>query len=169
MSDFKISTYELNEILFDAKKYIEKISFGEDVSKSWFNMKQLCETLDYITSKKNDLISSSDIEFYNKLVEINLKLKTAMENILLNSDKTSKIKELDTDYNKKKLEEKQNQDPKQKRLIEKYWIPYYNIQTKSIDFRDHYYDGEGYLIQINKDGIRERKDIRLADINFKSR
>ena len=169
MSDFKMSNYELNEILFDAKKYIEKITYGEDISKLWFNMKQLCETLDYIIQRKNDLLFPSDKEFYDKFVEANIKLKTAMSNALLNSGIKDKIKELDTAYNNEKIEEKKNQDIKQKRIIEKFWRPHYNNQTKAIVFFDFYYDTDGYLVQIGNDGIREKKDIRLADMDIKSR
>ena len=38
-----------------------------------------------------------------------------------------------------------------------------------IQYLNYYYDAEGYLVEIHNDGVLERKDIRLADFNIKTK
>ena len=70
---------------------------------------------------------------------------------------------------KNKAIEKKEQNPKEKRAIEQHWVPHYDNRMCIIEYRNYYYDNDGYLIEITKDGTRIKRDIQLVELNSKSR
>ena len=54
MTNFKIESYDLKEILFDAQKYIDKLTNDDNIEKSWYGIKRLVETLDFVISQKDN-------------------------------------------------------------------------------------------------------------------
>ena len=168
MTNFKIQNNDLKEILADTKNYIKKLSADDNVEKSWYGIKRLYETINFVVMEKNRW------EFYNEylfnsLVDAGIKLKELMNKALTSSKSVLEIKKFEKTYDEEKEFENKNQNHKLKRNIEQYWRPQYEKQTNSIAYLNYYYDSEGYLVEIDEDGIMIRKDIRLAEIKQNTR
>lgn len=168
MKKFNIKKSELEEILSDTKLYIEKLQYDTDVSKFWFRIKELSETLNKIIAQKN-IWEYSDDELLQKFLIQKEKLDLLIKKTFFFSKDSDKIQELDKIFYDEKDKLQKLQRPEEKRIIIQYYRPHYDHQTCSIQYLNYYYDAEGYLVEIHNDGVLERKDIRLADFNIKTK
>ncbi len=168
MTNFKIESYDLKEILFDAQKYIDKLTNDDNIEKSWYGIKRLVETLDFVISQKDNWEYQNN-DFFNTIVSTTSSIKKAITKALSSSKSTQEINKFEIAYNKEKAIENKNINYSIKRKIEQYWRPHYEKQTNSIVYLNYYYDNDGYLVEIDTDGTRVKKNIRLAEISQKTR
>ena len=169
MTDFKITKRDLEEILVDAKRYLNTVRYDKNLDKQWNNIQNISETLDFIIARREVWEVQPNDELFQELTYNAIRLKEATNIALKVSVSSDKLRTLEDIRLKNKAIEKKEQNPKEKRDIEKHWVPHYDNRMCIIEYRNYYYDNDGYLIEITKDGTRIKRDIQLVELNLKSR
>ncbi len=169
MVDFKITKHDLEEILVDAKRYLNTVRYDKNLDKQWNNIQNISETLDFIIARREVWEVQPNDEIFQELTYNAIRLKEATNIALKVSVSSDKLRTLEDIRLKNKAIEKKEQNPKEKRAIEQHWVPHYDNRMCVIEYRNYYYDNDGYLIEITKDGTRIKRDIQLVELNSKSR
>ena len=169
MVDFKITKHDLEEILVDAKRYLNTVRYDKNLDKQWNNIQNISETLDFIIARREVWEVQPNDELFQELTYNAIRLKEATNIALKVSVSSDKLRTLEDIRLKNKVIEKKEQNPKEKRAIEQHWVPHYDNRMCVIEYRNYYYDNDGYLIEITKDGTRIKRDIQLVELNSKSR
>ncbi len=169
MVDFKITKHDLEEILVDAKRYLNTVRYDKNLDKQWNNIQNISETLDFIIARREVWEVQPNDELFQELTYNAIRLKEATNIALKVSVSSDKLRTLEDIRLKNKAIEKKEQNPKEKRAIEQHWVPHYDNRMCVIEYRNYYYDNDGYLIEITKDGTRIKRDIQLVELNSKSR
>ncbi|MBP3615578.1 MAG: hypothetical protein J6J27_01570 [Alphaproteobacteria bacterium] len=169
MADFKITKRDLEEILVDAKRYLNTVRYDKNLDKQWNNIQNISETLDFIIARREVWEVQPNDELFQELTYNAIRLKEATNIALKDSVSSDKLRTLEDIRLKNKAIEKQEQNPKEKRAIEQHWVPHYDNRICVIEYRNYYYDNDGYLIEITKDGTRIKRDIQLVELNSRSR
>ena len=169
MADFKITKRDLEEILVDAKRYLNTVRYDKNLDKQWDNIQNISETLDFIIARREVWEVQPNNELFQELTYNAIRLKEATNIALKTSVSSDKLRTLEDIRLKNKAIEKKEQNPKEKRAIEQHWVPHYDNRICVIEYRNYYYDNDGYLIEITKDGTRIKRDIKLVELNSRSR
>ncbi|MBQ8659997.1 MAG: hypothetical protein IJ473_00235 [Alphaproteobacteria bacterium] len=169
MVDFKIKKRDLEEILVDAKRYLNTVRCDKNLDKQWDNIQNISETLDFIIARREVWEVQPNDELFQELTYNAIRLKEATNIALKVSVSSDKLRTLEDIRLKNKAIEKKEQNPKEKRAIEQHWVPHYDNRICVIEYRNYYYDNDGYLIEITKDGTRIKRDIQLVELNLRSR
>lgn len=169
MADFKITKHDLEEILVDAKRYLNTVRYDKNLDKQWNNIQNISETLDFIIARREVWEVQPNDELFQELTYNAIRLKEATNIALKDSVSSDKLRTLEDIRLKNKAIEKKEQNPKEKRAIEQHWVPHYDNRICVIEYRNYYYDNDGYLIEITKDGTRIKRDIQLVELNSRSR
>ncbi len=169
MADFKITKHDLEEILVDAKRYLNTVRYDKNLDKQWNNIQNISETLDFIIARREVWEVQPNDELFQELTYNAISLKEATNIALRISVSSDKLRTLEDIRLKNKAIEKKEQNPKEKRAIEQHWVPHYDNRICVIEYRNYYYDNDGYLIEITKDGTRIKRDIQLVELNSRSR
>lgn len=169
MVDFKIKKRDLEEILVDAKRYLNTVRCDKNLDKQWDNIQNISETLDFIIARREVWEVQPNDELFQELTYNAIRLKEATNIALKVSVSSDKLRTLEDIRLKNKAIEKKEQNPKEKRAIEQHWVPHYDNRICVIEYRNYYYDNDGYLIEITKDGTRIKRDIQLVELNSRSR
>ena len=169
MVDFKIKKRDLEEILVDAKRYLNTVRCDKNLDKQWDNIQNISETLDFIIARREVWEVQPNDELFQELTYNAIRLKEATNIALKVSVSSDKLRTLEDIRLKNKAIEKKEQNPKEKRAIEQHWVPHYDNRICVIEYRNYYYDNDGYLIEIPKDGTRIKRDIQLVELNLRSR
>lgn len=169
MTDFKITKRDLEEILVDAKRYLNTVRYDKNLDKQWNNIQNISETLDFIIARREVWEVQPNDELFQELTYNAIRLKEATNIALKDSVSSDKLRTIEDIRLKNKAIEKKEQNPKEKRAIEQHWVPYYDNRICVIEYRNYYYDNDGYLIEITKDGTRIKRDIQLVELNSRSR
>ena len=169
MVDFKIKKRDLEEILVDAKRYLNTVRCDKNLDKQWDNIQNISETLDFIIARREVWEVQPNDELFQELTYNAIRLKEATNIALKVSVSSDKLRTLEDIRLKNKAIEKKEQNPKEKRAIEQHWVPHYDNRICVIEYRNYYYDNDGYIIEITKDGTRIKRDIQLVELNLRSR
>ena len=169
MAYFKITKRDLEEILVDAKRYLNTVRYDKNLDKQWNNIQNISETLDFIIARREVWEVQPNDELFQELTYNAIRLKEATNIALKDSVSSDKLRTLEDIRLKNKAIEKKEQNPKEKRAIEQHWVPHYDNRICVIEYRNYYYDNDGYLIEITKDGTRIKRDIQLVELNSRSR
>lgn len=169
MADFKITKRDLEEILVDAKRYLNTVRYDKNLDKQWNNIQNISETLDFIIARREVWEVQPNDELFQELTYNAIRLKEATNIALKDSVSSDKLRTIEDIRLKNKAIEKKEQNPKEKRAIEQHWVPHYDNRMCVIEYRNYYYDNDGYLIEITKDGTRIKRDIQLVELNSRSR
>ena len=169
MVDFKIKKRDLEEILVDAKRYLNTVRCDKNLDKQWDNIQNISETLDFIIARREVWEVQPNDELFQELTYNAIRLKEATNIALKVSVSSDKLRTIEDIRLKNKAIEKKEQNPKEKRAIEQHWVPHYDNRICVIEYRNYYYDNDGYLIEITKDGTRIKRDIQLVELNLRSR
>lgn len=169
MADFKITKRDLEEILVDAKRYLNTVRYDKNLDKQWNNIQNISETLDFIIARREVWEVQPNDELFQELTYNAIRLKEATNIALKDSVSSDKLRTIEDIRLKNKAIEKKEQNPKEKRAIEQHWVPHYDNRMCIIEYRNYYYDNDGYLIEITKDGTRIKRDIQLVELNSRSR
>ena len=138
MADFKITKHDLEEILVDAKRYLNTVRYDKNLDKQWNNIQNISETLDFIIARREVWEVQPNNELFQELTYNAIRLKEATNIALKDSVSSDKLRTLEDIRLKNKAIEKKEQNPKEKRAIEQHWVPHYDNRICVIEYRNYF-------------------------------
>ena len=109
MVDFKIKKRDLEEILVDAKRYLNTVRCDKNLDKQWDNIQNISETLDFIIARREVWEVQPNDELFQELTYNAIRLKEATNIALKVSVSSDKLRTLEDIRLKNKAIEKKEE------------------------------------------------------------